>query len=883
MQFLGGLDRDLRDEVASLIDSARGAGPALRNAVAAEATHMAGVARGAMVGRRVGAYQLGEPLGEGGMGTVYAAERADAQYEAHVAVKVLRSLGTAQAIARFRDERQILAGLDHPGIVRLLDGGSTDDGVHYLVMERIEGVPITTYAREHQLSVQDRIALLRRVCSAVKYAHGKLVVHRDLKPSNILVDGDGAPRLLDFGIAKLLDPAGPEREAKTEAGVALLTLGYASPEQARGEPVTTATDVYSLGAVLYELLADRPPHEPSGVDALRIICEVDPPRPSTVAPGERRRTLVGDLDNIILMALNKDPARRYASIEQLDDDLGRHLDGLPVVARTPTLGYRTSKYVRRNRGKLAIAAMVATALTASAVYSSRQALRADEQSRRAQRRFEDVRKLADTLVFQIDDRVRDLKGSTAARELVVSSALEYLDRLASESAGDDELEHDLALAYMKIGDVQGSIAESNLGKAAAALVSYDKARAILERMEHASPDNIGIRRALATCMLGTGLVEISLGDVAKARTLIADAIRQSDALPQADRLEPKSLIRGYNYLMELEPDKHVSRTYVAPAVALAEQWHASDPSPESSYWLAISNEMKGFTLGLAADPDGAIAAFQRARSILGELVRDHPDDNRFERELWITGAVVSMYSAGIGGAEMWKPDTGDLATAESTMREVVAGFAGLAKRDPEDARTTADAAAVTGSFGAIVAMRDVTAALPIFDRALAIYADMPPKTREGWNNLQSEWFVHCEMSEVLARAGRRDPSVEQQRIGLEIAERVGKDFRDNATLEMCRFMVARARHALGDDAGALELLDADHASLEPRVSNAGSVISDRIGYVAVLVMLAALRGDQTCALADRAATVWRSWPEAKTPYTARRQAQLDEAVATCRH
>jgi hypothetical protein len=361
-------DPELHRELEAMLERAPTAGSALRRAVATEVRLLASGTAAAQVGRRIGRFRLLALLGEGGMGAVYLAERSDAQFSHRVAIKVLsHAVGSPEAVARFRDERQILAALEHPHIVRLLDGGSTEDALPYLVMEHIEGTTITRYAEQHRLSVRARIELVRQVCGALQYAHQNLIVHRDIKPSNILVDATGAPKILDFGIAKLLAPVARfEREARTRTGFAMFTPAYASPEQARGDAVSTATDVYSVGAVLYELVTGAPAHRTDGsaLDILRVICEVEPPRPSSIAPAAWRRKLGGDLDNIILKALYKEPARRYASMEQLSDDLGRWLEGLPVAARTATLGYRARKFVRRNKG-VVVAATLATLLAAA--------------------------------------------------------------------------------------------------------------------------------------------------------------------------------------------------------------------------------------------------------------------------------------------------------------------------------------------------------------------------------------------------------------------------------------------------------------------------------------------------------------------------------------
>ena len=381
-------DPELRREVAALLAGSAAAGTRIRDAIVEEARLLAGDPVAAQVGRRIGRFRLIRLLGEGGMGAVYLAERDDAQFAQRVAIKILaHAVGSPQAAARFRDERQILAALEHPHIVRLLDGGNTEDGLPYLVMEHIEGTTITGYAAQHALSVRARIALVRQVCAALQYAHQNLVVHRDIKPSNILVDSDGAPKILDFGIATLIAPLGGfEREARTRTGFAIFTPEYASPEQARGDAVSTATDVYSVGAVLYELVTGQSPHRTAGsaLDMLRVICEVDPARPSTVAPVEHRRELTGDLDNIILKSLHKEPAQRYASMEQLSADLGRLLDGLPVAARTATMGYRVRKFVLRNKAVVAATVLVIATLLAATIVSLRQARRADDQAARAE-------------------------------------------------------------------------------------------------------------------------------------------------------------------------------------------------------------------------------------------------------------------------------------------------------------------------------------------------------------------------------------------------------------------------------------------------------------------------------------------------------------------
>jgi hypothetical protein len=460
-------DPELGAEVRELLAIAQDPGSLLREAVIAEAQALTGAADTVQVGRRIGPFRLLALIGEGGMGAVYLAERDDAQFHHRVAIKILpHALGPPQAIARFRDERQILAALEHPNIVRLLDGGSTDDGLPYLVMEHIVGTTITRYARDHQLSVRARLALARRVCAGLQYAHQNLVVHRDIKPSNILVDADGTPKILDFGIAKLLAPdAGFEREARTRTGAAMFTPAYASPEQARGDAVSTATDVYSFGAVLYELMTGQPPHRTSGspLESLRLICEVDPPRPSAAAPPERRRELTGDLDNIIRKALHKEPARRYASVEQLSDDLGRFVDGLPVAARTATFAYRAHKFVRRNKAVVAAATLVVATLSGATVVSLRQARRADvekanalDAARHAQTETEHARR-AET---QIKAQLEQIKAEQSARTRAEADA---------RAKGDEvELSHEQLQVALTKAREEARLAEQESARARAA-------------------------------------------------------------------------------------------------------------------------------------------------------------------------------------------------------------------------------------------------------------------------------------------------------------------------------------------------------------------------------------------------------------------------------
>jgi eukaryotic-like serine/threonine-protein kinase len=424
---------------------------------------------GKWIGRRVGPYRIRKLLGRGGMGAVFLAVRDDDQFRKNVALKLLRFDADDPALlARFRNERQILAALDHPNIAALYDGGSTEDGLPYIVMEYVAGETVTAYCVSHKLTIAARLEIFRKICDAVQYAHQKLIVHRDIKPGNMLVTAEGVPKLLDFGIAKLL--CAPEllgvAAPHTRTGYSAMTPDYASPEQIRGEPVTTATDVYSLGAVLYEILTGQRPHRLTSYDLQELhsaICESDPHAPSTAGGA----ALKGDLDTIVLKAMHRDPARRYRSVEQFSEDLLRHLQNRPVLARPDTIRYRVSRFAARHRWSIAAAAAVAVSLIGGAAAAL-------SQARVAQQRFQDVRKLAGRFI-ELHDDVARLPGSVKVREKMVATALDYLDNLSRGAGKDAELLHEIGDAYEKVANAEGAPGQPNLGRAEDALASFRKA------------------------------------------------------------------------------------------------------------------------------------------------------------------------------------------------------------------------------------------------------------------------------------------------------------------------------------------------------------------------------------------------------------------------
>ena len=650
-----GPDTELRSELESLLASHQQAGTGFLREPAMNAWSTAAVGTAPARDRRIGPYQLLEEIGHGGMGEVYRATRADGQYKKEVAIKFVRGgFASSFLLERFRTERQILASLDHPNIARLLDGGTTDDGVPYLVMDLIAGVSIDRYCNDHRLSVIERLQLFRQVCEGVQYAHQRLVIHRDIKPGNILVTAEGIPRLLDFGIAKLLDPS-----AHAETTMARpMTPEYASPEQIRGEHITTATDVYSLGVVLYELLTGQSPYpkaHATSQETARAICEFEPAKPSTavrlrkgeldtVSPPEKlAKQLRGDVDNIVLMALRKEPERRYASAQQFAEDIRRNLESLPIAARKDSARYRAGKFVVRHKPGVAAAIAVVLTLIAGMVITTREA-------RIAERHFNDVRGLTNSLIFDVHDSIKELPGSTPARKLIVDRALQYLNLLAQESAGDLSLQRELAVAYEKVGEVQGDYLENNLGDSEGTLASYQKALAIRKQIDAKSKDwNDHLALAQEYRLVAHQLW--ANGDPHGARGPIESAIAISEVL---NKLHPNDA----KVLYELSFEHEVSARMGYPGDILARQKTLQDYRRAlaiDEIALKLNPEdlptLHGYSVNLesvanlveSSDPIEALKSYQKGLEINQKLAHLSPNV-RYRRSVAIShGEIASVY------------------------------------------------------------------------------------------------------------------------------------------------------------------------------------------------------------------------------------------------
>jgi non-specific serine/threonine protein kinase/serine/threonine-protein kinase len=609
-------DDAIRAEVESLLSSYEEAGDFLQDSPLAPDE--------AVVGEQCGVYQIIQKIGEGGMGVVYQAVRNDDQFRKLVAIKVVkRGMDTDYVLERFHNERQILAHFDHPNIAKLLDGGVTADGRPYVVMEFIAGRPIDEYCDAERLDIPARLQLFLKVCSAVAYAHQNLVVHRDLKPRNVLVMDNGEPRLLDFGIAKML---GDDREV-TMPGMRMMTPDYASPEQVRGEPITTASDVYSLGVILYELLSGHRPYHIKGqspVEAARAVMEAEPSRPSTAIqreeegtlPGQSgkglltpeiissvrgarperlRRQLSGDLDNIVLMAMRKEPQRRYQSVEQLTADILRHLEGQPVAARKGTFGYRAGKFLKRHAAGAVATVLVFLTLVGGIVVSTWQARIAREQRARAERRFNDVRKLANSILFELHDSIMPLPGSTNARALLLRRAQEYLDSLAQEAKDDAALQRERALAYQRIGDVLGSTSMANLGKTSLAMENQKKSMEIFKSLVAADPKNLDLQRDLGTSYQRVSSLQQTNGQFQEALEACRQDLKLREAIAKAqpgDKAAQYEL--GYSYQAMASPlfllgDFKGSEEYRSKSLAIFTKLHEQYPADRNiQFELAVA-------------------------------------------------------------------------------------------------------------------------------------------------------------------------------------------------------------------------------------------------------------------------------------------------------
>ncbi len=664
-----GSDGELRAEVEGLLREEKGAAE-LMSAPAVEfgAKLLGDDTTGELsAGEMLGDYRILSLLGQGGMGEVYLAD--DTHFGRQVAIKLIKQgFGTKEFVRHFRQEERILAALNHPNIARLYGGAVTQKGLPYFVMEYVEGIPLEAYSAEHVLSPRERLGLFRKVCAAVSYAHQNLVIHRDLKPANIRVTAEGVPKLLDFGIARLLDPETAETDNRTVAIARAMTPNYASPEQRRGDRMTTASDVYSLGVVLYELLTGK--------------------KPGVRKDGEPELQKLGDdLDNIVGKALRTEPERRYSSVGQFSEDIRRYMEGLPVIARKDTFAYRTSKFVGRHKIGLAVTAAVALLLIGATIVATWEAHRANEERILAERHFAQVRGLANSLMFEIHDSVKDLAGSTPTRRLIVSRALEYLDSLAHDAGGNSALQRELATAYEKIGDIQGNPYSANIGDTDGALTSYRKALQIRENFPPA---------AITTdTQMELGRTYRALGDIMDQKGNIGQMIRDyrrslqifsrlAESQPRNAAIQDE-LARAYETLADglgrtANADAELLMDY-KKSLAICQELLRQDNSNAKRKRAVAINLMK---IGGASDPHQpeAIASLRKGVTVLESLAAADPNNGRARREVgWGYKQLGTTQVAGE-----------DYSGAVESLQKSLAIRESFAAADPQNAQAKFDLA-----------------------------------------------------------------------------------------------------------------------------------------------------------------------------------------------
>ena len=812
-------DNELRAEVESLLKSDREDTRIISSTIAGEAALLFGAQT--LIGDRLGSYRVVKEIGRGGMGDVYLAIRDDDQFQKQVAIKVVkRGMDTADVLGRFQHERQILANLDHPYIARLLDGGTTFDGRPFFVMEFVEGQPLDEFCREHKLDIKTRCLLFLRILEAVSHAHRNLVVHRDLKPANIFVTADGSPKLLDFGVAKLLAvDSGPGVTAASPARA--FTPQYASPEQVHGLPVTTATDVYSLGAVFSELLTGQlaqPIATFTPAEVERVVCRTEVRRPSLLAPD-----LDPDFDNIVSMAMRKEPERRYQSVDQLAEDVRRHLSGRPVLARQDSFWYRARKFAWRNRIEMAGVTVIFLSLVAALAISlsqarqaqtarhaaeaqrtvaereraraeagfkqaevargaeSQQRVSADQQRdeavrerAQAEQRLTQLLDLADKTLFEIHDAVARLPGATEARRDLVRTTIDFLERIEKDHGLDDRMRLALGAGYSRTAAIQGDSTRPSLGDFAGARDSYQKAEALLAPLyARKKNDPDVIIRWLE--------VESGLADLASRHfdhqqgiegylRLLPIAHRLAQLAP-SDRqaLKQEAQIHGNLAQIVSAEDVVASGDHGNQQIAIMTALVSRFPQDRDlKQELGASLATVGGFIKASGDFAGAAEYFERSIGIREQFLAVEPNNATVQRNLLV---VYGNYGALLGIP--WSANMGRFAEARSYCEKSVALARELTRADPQDRTARFDLAISLGRLGMVEPDPErIVDSLKSLEESLAIL-DPVIKANPNSSNIAVQVALVREYAGYRLRSlGQTAAAAEQFRQGLAELELV---------------------------------------------------------------------------------------------------------------
>lgn len=713
--------------------------------------------------RVIGPYHVLREIGRGGMGVVYLGERADGEYRKQVAIKLITcgrgDLGVEQ---RFRRERQILAQLDHPGIARLIDGGATMDRQPYFIMEYIDGLPLLAYCDRNRVGVNQRLDLFLSICDAVAYAHQRLVVHRDLKPGNILVTAEGAARLLDFGLARVLD-ADQIGEDLTVAGAPLMTPAYASPEQIRGEAYTVSGDIYSLGVILYELLAERRPYElktGSLAELSRVVCEQEAAplagdvsqeaaEKRSTTPDRLRRRLAGDLEKIAAKALAKDPGQRYSSVGELADDLRRHREGRPVRARPATLRYRLGKALERHRVAFPagmLAALLILGFAGAAWW----------EARRAERRFDQVRSLAHSVLFELHDAIEHLPGSTAARELLVRRALEYLQNLARDAGSNQDLQREVAIGYERVAAVEGYLGTASLGRLQPALENFRKSEEILARLLARTPGDASLRQdylRVANQLAGS---YSQVGNFQKAREHAAKNVALAEAAWRAHPLDA-GCIDSLMVTESVHADMLTGQAQYAEAIPVRRRVEElaqklSDVRPgnaEAERSLALAKKRLGALYGVTERYAECRAEYEQALVLDERRCARNPADDRAKLDLSYDYSDLGWVSGRMGNN----------AEALEDYRRTLALRTAVAKADPNNFRAAEGMASVTQRIAGVMRQTgDTAGGLSELRSAVSLYEELTRRAPADWATARSLAEAHANLAKTLAERPWSEPA-----------------------------------------------------------------------------------------------------------------------------
>jgi len=762
--------------------------------------------------RRLGPYEVESLLGRGGMGAVYLAHRADGQYEKKVAIKIVDlPLATEAFFDRFRQERQILAGLDHPNIARLLDGGVSDDGILFLVMDYVEGIRIDVYCVTHKLDLQAKLRLFISVCGAVQFAHQNMVVHRDLKPDNVLVSEDGVPHLLDFGTAKLISrDSSIEQRGLTREGFLSFTPEYASPEQVLGRPVATTSDTYSLGVLLYQLLTGHLPYqlnEFTAEEMIHIICERPADRP-TSTDGTFPNA---DLEAILSKALRKETDQRYQTAEQFAADVQAFVDNKPVLARKGNLHYRTLKFIHRNRLAISFAAvLVATVIAGVAgVMWQAHAARLAEQS--AESSANDLSRLSDTLLSELDDAIKQLPGSTGAQQVLVARVLEHLDRMSHNYRSNPVTQISLVNAFVRLANLQANPYEQNLGDTAGALNSLSKAMAIAEPLAKARPRDPAALLALARAQDARGEIlsaaEDSVGAAQslEASTRTYDQLLATPAASAALFFEAGSVIDTLGDVMGQDTgfaDTGAALRQYRRAIDFDNRALAIDPSFMRSRRGLVTMQMKIGNVELDTAPALALTDFRGAMAKLEAL----PQSEQSTLYLIRTRGLLLRKQA-IALSEL-----GRYAEAHPLFDASTVIYQKIAAADPKDAR----------------ALRDLDRLLEIEAFSYETAADplLAAPRSSAKTNLATAKKLEAERADVIKRLLQNSPqnAVLQQELA-SITIRMdglldGSDPKDSNVIQRDRAALKPLASAVADSKASTMQLDlAFHAFMEAKPDN----------------------------------------------------------------